>query len=57
MNKVENILVKHIEDNRAGKSGMEYYLDKCLSMCGQLEPLMRLTLGIREWGEIRVEQV
>ena len=57
MNKFEDIYVEPIEDNGAVRSGMEYYLDKYLSMCGQLEPLMRLTLEIREWGEIKVEAV
>jgi hypothetical protein len=55
LNKVEDIFVKPVEDIEAGRSSIEYYLDKCLSMCGHLEPLMRLTLGIRERGEIRVE--
>ena len=53
MNKVEDILVKNIEDIEADKSSIDYHLDKYwslwenyLSMFGELEPLMRLKLGI-----------
>jgi hypothetical protein len=57
LNKVEDIFVNPVEDVEAGRSSIEDHLDKCLAMCGQLEPLMRLTLGIRERGEISVEAV
>ena len=53
MNKGEDILVKDIEDTEAVKSSVEYHLDKYwslwenyLSVFGELEPLMRLKLGI-----------
>ena len=46
MNKVEDILVKDIEDTNVGRPSPEDYWDKYLSMCGELEPLMRLKLGI-----------
>ena len=51
MNKVEDILVKNIEDTEADKSSVDYYLDKYLSMWinylyEELEPLMRLKHGI-----------
>ena len=53
MNKGEDILVKDIEDTEAVKSSVEYHLDmywslweNYLSVFGELEPLMRLKLGI-----------
>ena len=51
LNKVEDILVKNIEDTEADKSSVDYHLDKYLSLWikylyGELEPLMRLKHGI-----------
>ena len=53
MNKVEDIFVKHTDDTEAVESSVEYHLDKYwslwenyLSMFGELEPLMRLKLGL-----------
>jgi hypothetical protein len=46
LNKGEDRLVKLIEYIRVGRPSSEDYWEKYLSMCGPLEPLMRLKLGI-----------
>jgi hypothetical protein len=64
LNKVKDISVKNLEGTEADKSDIEYHLDKYLSMwekylsmCGPLEPLMRLKLGIPHMRGNRVEEV
>jgi len=49
----EEILVQCIEDIKAGKSSIEDCLDRYPSMREQLEPLLRIALGIREPPDVK----
>ncbi len=48
LEKFEDILVRCIEDVRAGRSSIEDCLGRYPSLRGRLEPLLRITLEIRE---------
>lgn len=53
MKKFEEILVQCIEDIRTGRSSIEDCLDMYQSMRGQLEPLLKIALEIREPSDIK----
>jgi len=57
LKKCENILVKHIEDIKAGRSSIEDCLDKYQPVREQLEPLLRIAVEIRKRRGNRVEKV
>ena len=48
MKKFEDILVQCIEDIKAGRSSIEDCLDRYSSVREELEPLLKIALGIRE---------
>ena len=53
MKKFEDILVRCIEDIKAGKSSIEDCLDRYPSMREHLEPLLKIALGIREPPDVK----
>lgn len=53
MKKFEDILVQCIEDIKAGRSSIEDCLDRYPSMREQLEPLLKIALGIREPPDVK----
>lgn len=52
MNRFEDILAECIDDVKAGKASIEDCLGKYPSMRGQLEPLLRVALEIREAPDV-----
>ena len=57
LEKFEDILVRCIEDVRAGRSSIEDCLDRYPSVRRQLEPLLRIALEIREPPDIKPSHV
>ena len=57
MKKCEDMLVRHIEDIEAGRFSIENCLDRYQPVREQLEPLLRIALGIRKRRGNRVEKV
>ena len=53
MNKFEDILAECIDNVKAGKASVEDCLDRYPSMRGQLEPLLRIALEIREPPDVK----
>ena len=53
MKKFEDILVQCIEDIKAGRSSIEDCLNRYPSVREQLEPLLKIALGIREPADVR----
>jgi hypothetical protein len=53
LKKFEDILVRCIDDIKAGRSSIEECLDRYPSMCEQLEPLLRIALEIREPPDVK----
>lgn len=53
MKKFEDILVQCIENIKAGRASIEDCLDRYPSMRGQLEPLLRIALEIREPPDVK----
>jgi hypothetical protein len=53
LKKFEDILVECIDDIKAGKASVEDCLNRYPSMRGQLEPLLRIALEIREPPDVK----
>ena len=53
LKKFEDILVQCIEDIKTGRSSIEDCLDKYPSMREQLEPLLKIALGIRKPPDVK----
>jgi hypothetical protein len=53
LNKFEDILAECIDDVKAGKASIEDCLGKYASVRGQLEPLLRIALEIREAPDVK----
>ncbi|HUW45827.1 MAG TPA: DUF5667 domain-containing protein [Dehalococcoidia bacterium] len=57
LKKFEDILVQCIEDIKTGRSSIEDCLDKYPSMREQLEPLLKIALGIRKPPDVKPSSV
>ena len=53
MNKFEDILAQCIDDIKAGRASIEDCLGRYPSVRGQLEPLLRIALGIRKPADVK----
>jgi len=53
LKKFEDILAQCIEDIKGGKASIEECLDRHPSLRGQLEPLLKIALSIRETREVK----
>jgi len=53
LKKFEDILVQCIEDIKAGRSSIEDCLNRYPSVRAQLEPLLKIALGIREPADVK----
>jgi hypothetical protein len=53
LKKFEDVLVQCIEDIKAGRSSIEDCLNRYPSVREQLEPLLKIALGIREPADVR----
>jgi hypothetical protein len=53
LNKFEDILAQCIDDIKSGKASIEDCLDSYPSMRGQLDPLLRIALGIRKPPDVK----